>query len=327
MRLCHLATLACALTSLGATCDHQTEVRPLGASGIDLPDTVADPGGTSARDAPGDPQNEDLDDGDGCDLTGVWAARQVAFNQDTIIGAIQTASQWFVLDVRDDGDAIEFTWSIECGVEVSGSANVLLDRAALPILMRHNPWDGRTGTFRRVGESCALEIEPMYAAIGMAREDAFPTDGTTPPIEELASRYPMPTPDDPTGAQDWDGDGVPGVAYRVSRPISGKRNEVQRWWYRYFSAPGYEIPPGATEFVARAYLETESVVMGVEGCAPLCGLLEAGSVVAPGAEHRIYFVRLGDDLASADPEIVVPGDDLETCYRLQEFMPHDPDER
>lgn len=319
-----LATLVlCSPLLIAATCDYQTELRPIGGLELDLPlDSTSD-------------VSADVDDADAaevaevdhCDLNGLWAIRQVAFSQDTILGALQTSSEWYVVQITDNGDDIVVDSSFACGVEVSGSASVVMVPEALPRVLFANPWDGRVGEFSETETACELSLETHYTALGVERSDYVPTDGTLPSLIELRETHPLPSADDPTGAQDWDNDGVPGLAYRISGPVSGKRHVVQRYRWRFYSEDGLRPPHDQSEFVIRAEIETEESMLVIEGCDPFCGLLETGSITSPGARHRVYFRRLGDSLedAEANDDVILADDALESCFRLREAMPHDPD--
>jgi hypothetical protein len=333
-RVATLLATALAPVAMGMTCDHRTKVEPLGGRDVD-PEVLAlldahDGGldGSGQADGSGEGSGEPALTAADCDLTGVWGIRQLAFNQDDIIGSIQASSEWHLVTFEDRGDEVVATRESFCGVQVSGSATVELVPEALPTALHANRWDGRRGTFAPVGARCELTLEPFYIALGVDPARYLPTETDPwPRMADLAASMPLPTAESPDGAQDWDGDGVPGVAFRVSGAVNGRRNAVQRFWYRYYSTAdgGYEVAGNASAFVVRAEVETEEHLIAVEGCDPFCGLLSAGSSVAPGKAHRVYFERLGRDEAEAEATgVVVAGDELESCFRLQEHMPHDP---
>ncbi len=309
---------------IAATCDYQTELRPMGGAEYDV---SADLTGDAPLDVTAVPDVEEVTDVDRCDLNGLWAIRQVAFSQDTILGAVQVSSEWYVTQITDLGDDVVVESSYACGVEVSGSASVLMVPEAVPSVLFANPWDGRRGEFSETDDACELSLEMHYTALGVERSDYVPMDGSLPTLVELGETHPLPTMEDPTGAQDWDEDGIPGFAYRVSGAVSGKRHVVQRYRWRYYSDEGLRAQQEQTEFFVRAEIETEESILAIEGCDPFCGLLETGSITRPGARHRAHFRRLGDSLEDAETngEVILAEDALESCFRLREAMPHDPD--
>jgi hypothetical protein len=145
------------------------------------------------------------------------------------------------------------------------------------------------------------------------------------------------TPDKPTGAHlegatDEDGDGDPGVLFRVSGNATGNRSVVQRDWNEYSTDPESVIPQNAIEFVARSTFDNQENILYVSQC-PLvgCGLLLAGSRPAPNLKGRATFQYLGKRLDEPRVSRVVTAplktsveQDLQTCANARVALPHDP---
>lgn len=311
-----------ALTVLpAARCEHQTTPQVQGARDV----VAADAAEEVDDDMPPDQDVGDLS-GLACNFSGVWGLRQIAFNQDTIIGAAQVSSQWYIVEFQQNEDGTFDTLSSrECGVEVKGSASIVLTPDSVTGAMFRNPWAGRVaGTFRLDGDTCEVEFPPFYTVLGADRERFLPEDvSDNPSIADLQESLPLPTEEEPDGAEDWDGDGSGGVAYQVSGAINGRRNEVQRYWYTYFTDETYTVEPGSDAFTLRSNLENETSIIALDGCDPLCGLLAAASVVSPGKEHRTHFRRFGDDFDDPAFDEIRGEDELETCFNLRELMPHE----
>jgi hypothetical protein len=192
----------------------------------------------------------------------------------------------------------------------------------------------RTGRWLISGERCSLDLERTYFARGL--EDTFlPTAG--PPWPDVSALPPLPTEQNPTGASDDDGDGVPGIAFVVSRGASGVRNVAQRDYVEYFTDPSetdpkYQIVPDVLELDVRARFDNEESIIEVSQCPPVgCGPLRAGSRPAADLDQRVRMRYLGLELDEPRVQAVVtrlPREDLEadfaTCEGVRTELPHDP---
>jgi hypothetical protein len=165
---------------------------------------------------------------------------------------------------------------------------------------RDSPRGPRAGTFEETADGCTFALDRNYMVRG-GEPSLLPAVFTTNP--ELSTLPPLPSesdPEDPTGeslegAVDVDGDGRPGVAFRVSGNASGVRNVIQRDWNEYFTLDDRPIPQNAIEFVAGVRFDNQENVLAVSQC-PLigCGILLAGS-------HRRWELMLNPGEQEPDP--------------------------
>lgn len=273
-----------------------------------------------------------------CNLGGHWIARQTDFSRDAVVGEVQTSSNWYYLEIAQEGERFTVKRSLNCGLEVTGTVHVTLTPGGFRSLLSSNPQDGssgrrpRHGSFREEGDHCELSMSRHYFVRGVP-ESYLPDDFDAElPIESLAPK--LPTKDEPEGAIDADGDEIPGLTLDISGNASGKRHVAQRDWVEYRSVPGYPpIPRFATELVTRSFFDNEESILAATECSqPLgCALLEVGSSPDPVLEHRVRLRWLANH--ADDPRVVAivagtPHADLEqdllTCARVREALPHDP---
>ena len=130
----------------------------------------------------------------------------------------------------------------------------------------------------------------------------------------------LPTETEPTGSEDWDEDGSPGIAYQVEN--LGTRHVGQRDWNEFFSNEAYPIALDATEFVAAARFDSQEGLLATSGA--LGGLIRAGATPIADAKHRVLFRRLGRSATDDAVKAVRVEDDVESCYNVQDALPHDP---
>jgi hypothetical protein len=123
----------------------------------------------------------------------------------------------------------------------------------------------------------------------------------------------------PAGAEDWDNDGQPGIAYNVSG--LGSRSVVQRDWNEFFSDDMNPVPLSAAEFTVRADFDNQEQILATSGT--LGGLLKAGSAPASNLRHRVVFRRLGKSESDAAVMAIHGSDELQTCFKVQDALPHD----
>jgi hypothetical protein len=253
-----------------------------------------------------------------CDMNGIWIARLTTFSRDSIFGATQTCSNWFYYEFVQTGRTVKISHALDCGIQVSGSADVTINSATTQALLHPNDQTGRLGEFYRDGDHCVFKIERFYSARGAPRATYLPADTSSNP--ELSTIMPMlPTEQMPTGSEDWDDDGNPGIAFNVSG--LGSRHVVQRDWNEFASDADHTIALSATEFVAGARFDNQEQILAVTG--GLGALLKAGSTPALDLGHRVTFRMLGR--SASDPTVaqVRLPDDLDTCFKVQDALPHD----
>jgi len=255
-----------------------------------------------------------------CDMNGVWIARLTTFSRDSVFNSVQTASNWFYYELAQAGRDVVVTRSLDCGMQVSGSADVTINAATTRALLHRNDQAGRKGEFYKDADHCTLRLARFYSTRGVPRATYLPDDPTLMP--ELDALSPaLPTEALPAGAEDWDDDGSLGLAFNVAG--LGARHVVQRDWNEYTSVGDSSNPIAldANELVVAASFDSEEHILAVSG--GLGALLRAGATPANGMRHRIAFRRLGRDVADAAVAAIRAADELETCYNIQDAMPHD----
>lgn len=265
--------------------------------------------GSMSANTPQDPE---------CDLNGIWIARLTTFSRDTVLSNIQTASNWYYYEIAQSGREVTITAALDCGIQVSGSADVTINGATTQALLTRNDQKGRKGTFEKDGDHCSLKIDRFYSTRGASRSTYLNADLSQRP--ELSSLTPaLPTQAAPQGNEDWDGDGNPGIAFNV-RDL-GSRHVVQRDWNEFFSDTSYQVSFQADKFVVRALFDSQEEILATTGT--FGGLLVAGSAPAAGALHRITFQRLGRDKSDPKVSAVRVADPLQSCFNVQDALPHD----
>ncbi|MFI5308838.1 MAG: hypothetical protein ACHQ53_15885 [Polyangiales bacterium] len=264
---------------------------------------------TGASDAAEDPD---------CDMNGVWIARLTTFNRDTVFQAVQTASSWYYYEIEQHGRTVTIAHALDCGIQVSGSADVTINRATTTALLTRNDQAGRSGQFGKQTDHCVLTIDRFYSTRGIPRAVYLPKDTSSNP--DLRTLTPdLPTAQMPAGNEDWDGDGHPGIAFNVAG--LGSRHVVQRDWNEFYADDASPIALGASEFTARARFDNQEEILETSGA--LGGLLMAGSTPATSLNHRILFRRVARD--ASDPAVAALHvmEDVDTCYNVQAALPHD----
>ncbi|HKU42605.1 MAG TPA: hypothetical protein VJR89_30815 [Polyangiales bacterium] len=306
---------------------------PAAGSGGAPPSTAAGTGGTgdsggSGGSGGGEPQAGAAAEGGEamgaadpeCDMTGVWIARLTTFSRDSVFSAVQTTSNWFYYEFEQTGRTVRIKKQLDCGFQVSGSADVTLNKATVKALLTRNEQSGRReGEFYKDGERCAFKLQRFYSVRGAQRDVYLTGDLSKNPA--LSSLTPaLPTESSPAGAEDWDMDGKPGIAVNVAG--LGSRHVVQRDWNEFFSE-GMRVPAlNAKEFAVRADFDSQESILATSG--GLGALLRAGASPATGMQHRITFRLLGRDPNDAAVSAVRVADDVETCFNIQDALPHDP---
>lgn len=253
-----------------------------------------------------------------CDFTGVWMARQQTVSE--ALGLGQTSNNWYFIEFSQSGTALTVVDSMDCGIEIRGSATVTISRATLEAALQYNRQVGRKGTLEKVDGKCALDVARFWSIRGAEEAGFVPNEArdSTDSIADVAKAKPLPTESMPDGAIDTEGDGELGIAFQASGVLEGVRNSVQRDWTRWFTEPGYEITPAVAwpeDVVVRADFDNEEVVLAASN-----SLLRTGST--PRATKHIITLRfLGRSRDEARAQAIIAADDVATCYAVQDALP------
>jgi hypothetical protein len=208
--------------------------------------------------------------------------------------------------------------ALDCGLQGSGSADIRLNSATTQALLHPNDQTGRHGEFYKEADHCAFRFERFYSTRGVERAIYLPADTSRNPALSTIEP-PLPTEHVPMGAEDWDGDESLGIAIDVSG--LGSRHVVQRDWNEFWSDDTTRVAPSTDEFVVRASFDVDESIMATSG--DLGALLRASTRPAIDLRHRILFRRLARSPSDAAAAAVHVTDDLETCYKVQDSLPHD----
>lgn len=274
-----------------------------------------------------------------CDLGGYWAARATDYTRDAILGAVQTSSNWYLFRFEQRGGALSVAEELDCGVHVTGSETVDSTPGTMRGVLYLNRMDGggsrpaRGGASNAAPGGCSIALDRWYSIRGAA-EALLPGDFLAKP--PLASLPPLPSVadpvaghDEPAGATDPDGDGIPGVAFALTGIVSGTRNSAQRDWREYASAA--PAIAGALAFTVPGRFDLEEHVLRVTGCGSGCALGAAGAMAAQDVSGYLAFAFIGRELGGVRTSQVVarkPREDLDadltTCARVRRMLPHDP---
>jgi hypothetical protein len=338
---CDIKSVGCVECKVakGWTCDDE-KCTPTCGDGMVLGDEECDPPDGLTCDS----SCQSGEKTEACDMSGYWIVRQTDFSKDDVLNQVQTSSNWFAFKLVQTGDSFHVDSGIFCGIKVTGSATAQLSEDGVRGLIHENPMDSdtpaprqpRAGSFVASGTDCVFDMDRAYLVRGVEAR-FLPPDFLTKPA--LSSLVPLPFEDDPAhptgahldGAVDSDGDGHPGVAFRISGNVSGVRNVAQRDWNEYFTAPEAPIPQNAIEFVARVRFDNQENILHLSGCPRLgCGLLKAGSVPDTTRQDRVTLRYLGASLADARVSRIVKAElkqdidrDMETCDNVRNALVHD----
>jgi len=235
----------------------------------------------------------------GCDLTGIYIAEQETQNA-TLGTGTAIARNWYYYEIRDDGDRFTVTRGWDCGFETGGITSVALFPETTASLVLRNRQDGvidasidpplveapRTGYYRpsRDPDKCELYMDRWWWIRGASVDLLPPRDEYQElDVPDMQERKPLPTKKAPEGQEDWDGDGNPGIALEVFKPLRGQRHVVQRDWNE---VGPFMVPDGASRFIGPVAFNNQETVL--EASSPL---LNVGS--RPLDEgHTIRFIRV-----------------------------------
>ena len=257
-----------------------------------------------------------------CNLNGLWALRKLSLPEDTVLGNVQPASNWTMWIVTQDGDNFEVQDSLNCGTRASGNADVVFGVDTQIGIMEKNPQTGRTGSFAKNGDHCEFTVERWYSRTGLPISVLDEYQGTTNALPaNVESLLPI--------GEDWDGNGYDGIAYLTSGIVSGKRHAIDIGWDEYYNDAGFgHMPPlNSTAFTLRmSYGIAEAVVFAEKNNGGESALLKGSAIVIQNANNAVAMNLLGRDEASAIAGgIYTAGDNLDTCFNIQDNFPHQDD--
>lgn len=274
-----------------------------------------------------------------CEMTGYWAARESTYLRETILGGLQVSSNWFFLRFEQEGDRFRVTEGLDCGILVTGSANVRYSPDALRAVLHANRQEGspghpaRRGTARPVASGCEVSLDRWYNVRGLP-DEFLPADFTTKPA--LDSLRPLPTVRDPVGndrpegAIDPDADGQPGLAFQIAGLAAGVRNAIQRDYKEFGTPPGASVPASAVSFVVPGGFDLQENVMRVTECGGSCSLLATVARVAKDLPAKIALSYVGRVPDGPRTRVVAPRPlgssldaDLAICANVRLLLPHD----
>jgi hypothetical protein len=267
-----------------------------------------------------------------CSMAGLWAVRQTNYQY----GLVESVtSGWSYLEIEQDGAQLVVVDSIDCGYAVIAAGTTgLTSQAAVDPLTEHNSQVGRRGTLERSGEHCNLTLERFWTIRG-AQEDTFLPGGHADPRElsEVRAEAPLPTADAPTGQEDWDHDGHPGITLFIGN--NDARYSASREWTEWFSCNGsktdrsdckagdadkYALVPGQlTDFQVRMSFDNEDSVLGASS--PLYA--QVGTPVLD-ADSRVTLKFLGADRkAELAAMLWSKPDAAARCTVIRQLLPAD----
>ncbi len=254
-----------------------------------------------------------------CDMNGIWIGNQVTRSQ--ALGAGQFSNNWYYLEMTQNGDEVVVSNHFDCGIEVRGSVTVKLTPEAANALRAHNVQTGRKGTMKKGSDgNCELKFERFWSIRGADEMRFAPRPrNSTKSITEIAMAQPLPTKDNPDGAEDWDGDGKLGSAWQITGILSGTRNSAQRDWTEWFTDASHTITPVAdfkSNLVIRAAFDNEEKVFDATSPA-----LNTTSAADAGAEHTLTLRFLGRDRSDSRVKGLVKSDEFATCQAVQAALP------
>ncbi len=276
-----------------------------------------------------------------CDVTGYWAVRETDFERDAVLGSLQTSSNWFLYRLEQNGDDFHVAEGLDCGIHVTGSATVDYTPPTLRSILYASRLDdassshgARHGTSKATAGGCALTLDRWYKVRG-ATDSFLPADFSAKPA--LASLPPLPSVRDPvlgqenpTGAIDANGDGIPGAAFTITGIVSGIRHSAQRDWKEYATTADAPVPAAALTLVVPGAFDLQESVLRVTECGTACALVASPAHPAADRTPRLTLSFIGKTLGSARVADVVAGTprasldaDLTTCAKVRLTLPHE----
>jgi hypothetical protein len=253
-----------------------------------------------------------------CDFNGIWIGKQVTVSQ--ALQLPQSSNNWYYLEFKQSGTAVQVSKHFDCGIEVRGSVTVTVTKATTQALIAHNVQTGRKATLMKDGANCKFAADRFWSVRG-ADEMRFLPNATRDSMDSIAMVEmvkPLPTKTNTDGAVDTENDGQLGVAFQAAGIISGTRNSVQRDWTRWFTDTGYTIPASnnwTSDIVIRADFDNQENVLAVSD-----PFLNQGSMPNP-SKHVLKLRFLGRDKSDPRVAAIVKAADIDTCYAIQDALP------
>jgi hypothetical protein len=169
--------------------------------------------------------------------------------------------------------------------------------------------------------------------LGGSEDALLPADfASHPALTDLPA---LPKVDDPlkpsmvaAEAEDWDGDGIPGVGFRITGFAPGVRSAVQRDWREY--ATTEPIAARALTFTVPGGFDLQESVLRATECGGLCSLIASAANPARDVVARVTLSFIGKSIDGprargiiADVPRTSLEKDLATCARIRAMLPHD----
>jgi hypothetical protein len=324
-----------ALSCLSSACSEGDGVSK-NAEGSGATDGKAGRGGDDRRDGGPDDVDDDVDDGatleatgvasEECDMTGIWIARMM-----TVVEALsieQCGSQYYYLELRQDGTDVEVVNHFNCGIEGRGTANQTFNDDTVKAYIESSSWIGRKGVMSLTGDgTCELEMEPYWSAFGVDEQMFVPSPRNSAlTLAQVQTQNPL-TRD---AAVDSDNDGHPGVQLIIAGAINGSRHAMQRNVNTWRTNDRYEITPArdwTNDLDVRADYQGEDFTVATTPAND--PILAAGATPRPNAESARATLRfLGRDASDPRVEDAIVGSDpadldgaLQTCRNIVDALP------
>ena len=256
-----------------------------------------------------------------CDMSGLWMVKQLTRSE--ALGLGQFANYYYFFELSQAGEDVSVVSQMDCNIIVEGSVEVTVNEATRRTLMTRNSQRSRRATMRRQDDAhCALAFERFWSVRGADEAKFTPVPRTSKEsVAELRARLPLPTAQARAGAEDWEDDGQPGIAWQITGIASGTRNTVQRDYTEWFTDATHTVAP-ARDFrmplVLRASFDNDENVINATS-----GLVGSLAVADQRAEHRVTFSFLGRDANDARAKAVLDDDPLVTCNHIVSALPHE----
>jgi hypothetical protein len=322
-------------------CEVAAGVRHAGLKGLLMAVLAGALGCGASPDAGNDPDNGFRDDEPGpdsgalqlddCDASGLYAVRMANYAR-FIVDSV--TSNWYYLEITQDGDALRVVDSLDCGYgSAGGGMRAYTAASGDATRAERNSQAGRLGVMRKSGEVCDFKLARFWSVHGVAEELYLP-DGHFATYDLAHAQGLVALPTDPAHehVEDWDEDGFPGTSTLIGS--SEARYSVSRDWNEWFSCNGtaadsaictdedvekYTLRVGSSfdEFTVRADFEGEDAPLGASS-----ELYAGMSMPLRIADNRVTFKRIGrsrdDELAA---EFWAQPTPSARCAMLRELLP------
>ncbi len=236
----------------------------------------------------------------GCDLGGRWL-----MTERTLLSSLGIKSKiynWYYVELQQNAGKLMFSRSLSCGASVVGTPPFVInssDEQAWPSYLVHPSYEGRTGNSTMSATGCNVTFDRAVTIRGATFATYRDPSVPLPTLEQHAT-------DTTPGWEDWDGDGKPGVTYRISGTATGAVYVATRVSTRADGA----IAADAASFWLALTWDTERSTLGTEG-SPLYAT--SGSPDPDPSEHYVELARLTPEQASGDASAI--------CARVRELAP------